>query len=109
MTAEAQGPAPLLDKYIITVVVPLEYEVQANTIKLAAAEAGIILQAVRQKHPAAKILRIMSDVTYVALEGSSYPAPPKPPRPRGGPAPGGTPGTPIVRTPENLDVVAKVA
>lgn len=102
---------PLLDHYVITVMIPVEYEVQANTIGLAAVEARKILAAIRDKHPAAKLMRIMNDVTYVALE----PMPPaepgsgtKPPAPRGSP-PSGTPGTPVVRVEENLNCVAKVA
>lgn len=103
----------LMDRYVVTIVIPLEYEVRGATIALAADEAKKILTVIRDKHPAAKLHRIMNDVTYVALEAVvdpvATPEAPKPAPPRGSPPSGGTPGTPVVRVEENLNVVAKVA
>lgn len=103
--------APMMERYVVTYVVPLEYEVRAGTIALAADEARKILTVLQTKHPAAKLLRIMNDVTYVALEPTPdhHPSPTPFQPPRGAPPSGGSPGTPTINTPEDLNVVAKVA
>jgi hypothetical protein len=102
----------LSDRYVVTLVVPLEYEVRGSTIGQAAAEARRVLAMIREKHPAAKILRLMSDVTYVALDPVVEPTgaqPPTPPAPRGSPVGGGSPGTPVISAPVMTDAVAKVS
>lgn len=111
-TAANDDPLPtMMDRYVITLVIPIEYEVRGATIQLAAEEARRILARVRETYPATKLMRIMNDVTYVALEpvvdGSRPPTNSTTP-PRGSP-PSGSPGTPVVRVAEDLNVVAKVA
>ncbi len=112
MTEATQLPLDLVDRYIVTIQVPLEYEVRGSTIELAAQAARDILRQVQQQFPAAKMMRLMSDLTYVALEAVAEEIrdPPSPPRsPRGSPTPGGTPGTPTIAEPVITQVVAKAA
>jgi hypothetical protein len=90
------------EPYIITLGVVIESEVRAQSLEEAHRFAVATMQTVRQDHPATYLLRVLKKSLWTPLGNAvNEPSPP----PRGGP-PGGTPGTPTIKSDPPVDAVA---
>lgn len=92
-----------LAEYVLTLVIPHEATVTAQSLPEALDKAGAVLRTVRADHPAAYISRLMERRLHSPLSiPACHQVPPPVPRPPSGP----TPGTPTVRHPTPAELVS---